>query len=143
MNPIKMMARQRGAGDAPSPGQQRMTLSQFIPKSARHAEVNPVLALNRDAKLVCAEKRALGRNSYLKPAVLHTLEDPSQRRMVFTRDVSRSGIGLMHIDPIEPQLAKLSIELESGDLVEVGLKINWCIPCGGDWYISGGDFCEA
>jgi hypothetical protein len=143
MNLSKMMARQGGAKDTPSPREQRMTLSRFIPKSAAKADVNPVLALNRDAKIVCAEKRALGRSSYLKPAVFHDLNDPSQRRMVFTRDVSRSGIGLMHIDPIEPQLAKLSIELESGDLVEVGLKINWCIPCGGDWYISGGDFCEA
>jgi hypothetical protein len=119
-----------------------MSLSHFLPRSLLSAESSVISALNQDAKLVCAEKRSLGRTSYLKPAVLQLLTDTEERRMVFTRDVSRGGIGLMHVDPIELQLAKLSIELESGAVVEVGLRMTWCLPCGGGWYISGGDFCD-
>ena len=111
---------------------------------ARSPQPNPITELFRDAKTCDREKRKLGRTPYFKPAMVQMRANATDRRMVLTRDISEAGVGLLHLDPLEPQEEiTLSVELESRKLVEVAVQIAWCVPCGGGWYISGGEFHDA
>lgn len=58
---------------------------------------------------------------------------------VFTRDISWSGVGLFHNQPLQQQRVMLSIPTESVDEV-VRATVNWCKPCGNGWYTSGATF---
>ena len=58
----------------------------------------------------------------------------------FCRDISRSGIGLLHRQPIELGRAVLNIADSEGDDQEVSLDVRWCQPAAQDWYLSGAQF---
>lgn len=110
--------------------------------SSRVSESNAVSELMLDAKASDREKRLLRRTPYLKPATLQLDTNPSDEILVFTRDISEKGVGMLHLKPLDPQAATLSIELETGKLVELPIRIIWGLACGGPWYISGAEFCE-
>lgn len=58
----------------------------------------------------------------------------------FTRDLSRSGIGLLHSMPLDRGDATLTIPSERNAAVRTRISIVWCRPCGEGWYLSGGEF---
>jgi hypothetical protein len=59
---------------------------------------------------------------------------------VFSREISTSGIGLLHNFELSPGEIEISIPSQRGWMVRVRVRIVWCRACGAGWYISGGDF---
>jgi hypothetical protein len=68
-----------------------------------------------------------------------TTEDGEQHS-AFSRDISASGIGLLHQVELPPCSVEISITSARGYAVQVRTRIVWCQSCGGGWYISGGQF---
>jgi hypothetical protein len=58
----------------------------------------------------------------------------------FSREISASGVGLIHNFPLEQCETELTIASEQGYSVKVRAKIVWCRACGEGWYVSGAQF---
>jgi hypothetical protein len=58
----------------------------------------------------------------------------------FTRDVSDSGIGLVHNFKVKLDEVEISIPSKHGWFVRVRTQIVWCRNCDEEWYVSGGRF---
>jgi hypothetical protein len=58
----------------------------------------------------------------------------------FSRDISASGIGLLHSVELPTGDVEISITTGRGYSVKVTTRVSWCQPCGEGWYISGGQF---
>jgi len=59
---------------------------------------------------------------------------------VFSRDISATGIGLFHRQPLPTRRVVLGFETTAGDLVELGANIKWCRPVHDQWFVSHGEF---
>lgn len=112
-----------------------MTLPNFGLKKA-------LGSLLDDADLIEADRRVHGRVPFYQPARLELADASNSSHPVFTRDVSRDGIGLLHNEPIEPQIVTLSVTCSTGDVASFKLHLDWCLSCGEGWYISGGGFAD-
>jgi hypothetical protein len=101
-----------------------------------------VLQLFDEAKAAMEERMVDNRTPFFGPVSIAIEEDGQQWQFSgFSREVSPSGIGLLHNMP-----------LDSGDVVVVTIprrmvpdtrfqcKLRWCEPCGEGWYISGAEF---
>jgi len=66
--------------------------------------------------------------------------EDGEQHSAFSRDISASGIGLLHQVELPPCSAEISITSARGYAVQVRTRIVWCQSCGGGWYISGGQF---
>jgi hypothetical protein len=62
------------------------------------------------------------------------------RCAAFTREISESGVGLLHKVELPPGEISVTIPTDNGPPVSVRTQIVWCEPCGHGWYISGGHF---
>lgn len=58
----------------------------------------------------------------------------------FSRDISASGIGLLHNMEIPPGIVDIRITSVRSYALHVQTRIFWCQACGEGWYISGGRF---
>jgi hypothetical protein len=58
----------------------------------------------------------------------------------FSREISASGIGLIHNVALTTGEVNVVISHEQGYSIQVRTEIVWCQPCGEGWYISGGRF---
>jgi len=94
-----------------------------------------------DAKQADDERRRNGRYPYFQPVMIQ-LKDSPELYSAFTRDVSPSGIGLLHWMPIHPQPMTVITSLGDGTDLRLSVKVAWCVPCGEGWYISGGRFMD-
>ena len=56
-----------------------------------------------------------------------------------TREISRMGVGLMHRGSISPGQVRLKLASETRDF-EYQVQIEWCYPCEGGMFLSGGQF---
>ena len=92
-----------------------------------------------DAKLVNDERRANGRFPYFQPVMVQLSHSPALYS-AFTRDISATGVGLLHGLPIQPQTITLISKLKDDVDIQVSVRIIWCVPCSEGWYISGGPF---
>jgi hypothetical protein len=88
------------------------------------------------------ERRSNLRYPFFCPATLEL--EPGCRRLhsVFTRDLSRAGVGLLHNMPLPLQTAHLTISPENRDATLLPIALQWCRPCGDGWYVSGAMFLE-
>jgi hypothetical protein len=59
----------------------------------------------------------------------------------FAREISLSGLGLLHHAPLERGELIVAIP-EAGHRVHLRTEIVWCQPCGHGSYISGGCFVD-
>jgi len=82
--------------------------------------------------------RANPRFPLFQPVTLHR---GVQLLSAFSRDVSETGMGLLHDMPIGGEY-KISIEDTDGCCFEMSGIVLWCRPCGQGWYISGVRFCR-
>lgn len=55
-----------------------------------------------------------------------------------TRDISPTGIGVVHVEPLKPQLLALGMEI-ADEQVNLVVEVLWCRGIGPFFY-SGGDF---
>jgi hypothetical protein len=94
--------------------------------------------LNEARELELVERREEQRHPYFQPAKLTYRYRPDDPISIFTREISNSGIGLLHA--VALQRGEVAVTLESlGGPVTFRTYIVWCKPCG-PWYLSGGQF---
>ena len=88
------------------------------------------------------ERRGEPRSPFFRP--VSVLLDGPQRRQhsAFAREISRSGIGLLHSMPLETADLTLAILGPIGEVCRFRAQIVWCRPCGEGWYLSGARFLE-
>jgi hypothetical protein len=88
------------------------------------------------------ERRGEPRSPFFRP--ISVLLDGPQRRQysAFSREISKSGIGLLHNMPLEPQEVTLAVLGPVGEVCRFRTQIVWCRPCGEGWYLSGGRFVD-
>lgn len=61
-----------------------------------------------------------------------------ERVSAFSREISPSGIGLLHNRDLPATEVEVSVPSRRGHTVRMRVRIAWCRPCGEGWYISGG-----
>jgi hypothetical protein len=83
------------------------------------------------------ERRDTVRYAFFRPVTILIGEN---RLSGFSREVSETGIGLLHNANLTPGEVEVVIPTEQGFSVHIRTQIQWCTPCGEDWYISGGEF---
>jgi hypothetical protein len=64
--------------------------------------------------------------------------DDGHRFSAFSREISASGIGLIHNVELPLSEVEITVSSEQGYTIRVRTQIVWCAPCGEGWYISGG-----
>ena len=83
-------------------------------------------------------RRKSGRRPFFHPVTLSIDGDSEAQRVAFTRDISPTGIGLLHRMPVSVQRqVVLTLPMHGGHQVQVRAEIVWCVPCGEGWYLSG------
>jgi hypothetical protein len=95
--------------------------------------------LDDAARSAAIERRSELRTPFLRPVQLsHTEVDGSVRHVsCFAKDISPTGIGLVHIVPIEPGEAVVTISHDNEPDTVLMAEILYCRPCGGGWFQSG------
>ena len=84
------------------------------------------------------EQRQEFRLPFFRPATV-TRQDGTTHQ-VFTRDISRLGIGLLHKMPIEPGLVTVAVQLRTGTTVDFEAELLWCDATRSNRYASGARF---
>jgi len=86
-----------------------------------------------------AERRCKVRYPFFR-AVTFVADADGRNYSAFTRDISRSGIGLLHNMRLHMGAATLTIPSEQSGPTRARIDIVWCRPCGEGWYVSGAEF---
>jgi hypothetical protein len=71
-----------------------------------------------------------------------TLRVGDQVRSAFSREISRTGVGLLHNFEAPLDQIEVAIPTEHGADARIHVNIRWQQPVGQGWYISGGEFVE-
>lgn len=56
-----------------------------------------------------------------------------------TREISRTGIGLMHKGSVTPGDVRIKLASDTREF-EYSVRLEWCLPCEGGMFLSGGRF---
>jgi len=84
-----------------------------------------------------AHERAVERLELSVPAEITTSRGNVISAM--TREISRLGIGLLHRGSVTPGEVNLKLASDTREF-EYRVAIEWCAPCEGGMFISGGRF---
>lgn len=101
-----------------------------------------VRLLLNEAKEGIEERDAEKREPFFNPIALVTEKDKQRQFTCFSREISATGIGLLHCMAIEPGDVVLTIPSKSLGDIRIRSEILWCRPCGEGWYLSGARFVE-
>jgi hypothetical protein len=71
-----------------------------------------------------------------------TFPDSDVRVSAFARDVSRGGIGLVHLAPLEPGEVIVSLRMPSDRAFAFRTEITWFRSYAEGWFASGGRFLD-
>ena len=85
------------------------------------------------------ECREETRYPFFQPVTI-TSENTSGHRSGVSRQICRSGIGLLHNVPLDAVNVTVTMRDRSGYAISLPLGQVWCRSCGAGWYISGGRF---
>jgi hypothetical protein len=85
-----------------------------------------------------SDRRSAPRNPFFRPISMTWRFASQERRVAFTRELSSSGIGLLHAYPVSRGEVLVTVSSEHGDPVLFRVYLLWCRPCGEGWYLSGG-----
>jgi hypothetical protein len=107
--------------------------------SATLETADVVTQLVQLAQGVNEERRGVGREPFFHPVLL-SIDGEISPISAFTRDISSSGVGLLHHQPIKARPLTLVTYLDDDQRVELRVGISWCLRCGEGFYISGGSF---
>ena len=86
------------------------------------------------------ERRSEPRHPFFSPVSVTTCGG-TKCWSAFAREISRSGIGLLHNMPLEPSEVMLTIGAGEA-ATRFRTELIWCRPCGEGWYLSGGRFLD-
>ena len=56
-----------------------------------------------------------------------------------TREISRSGIGFVHRGSVNPGDVRVKLASDTREF-EYSVRVEWCTPCEGGMFLSGGQF---
>jgi hypothetical protein len=87
-----------------------------------------------------ADQRVSQRYPFFRPVTITIGGCGGKKVSAFSRDISPSGIGLLHSMPLDTDRLRLSIPWTEGHPLEIRTDIRWCAPAGEGWYLSGGRF---
>src|SRR5688572_26771606 len=83
------------------------------------------------------DRRAGQRYPFFRTAtIIREMESP-HRYSAFTRDISMSGVGLLHDFPFGREAIDVMLE---GEKRRLRVEVQWCRSCGAGWFVSGGRF---
>lgn len=85
------------------------------------------------------DRRDAERHPFFQPVTILAAGKASSHR-AFTREISRTGIGLVHDGALDLGEIGLVIHDGSAEPVQLRVELLWCRPSGDGWYISGGRF---
>ncbi len=88
------------------------------------------------------ERRGEPRHPFFRPVSVHIEGPPRRQFSAFSREISKTGMGLLHNMPLEPGEMTLAILGPVGEVCRFRMQLIWCRPCGEGWYLSGGQFIE-
>jgi PilZ domain len=84
------------------------------------------------------DRRGEVRYAFFRPVSIEM--DDGHKYSAFTREISETGIGLIHNMDLNDGEVEISIRSDCGYSIRVRTQIMWCQSCGEGWYISGGRF---
>jgi hypothetical protein len=83
------------------------------------------------------ERRVDPRYAFFTTVTLRPESSPRQAMSAFSREISSSGLGLLHAAPLAAGEAyEIDIRIEEVRVKKQGRAI-WCRPVGDGWYLSG------
>lgn len=88
------------------------------------------------------ERRMEERTPYFGPVTISHLQAPEIGLSAFVRDVSPSGIGLVHLMPLKRGAVLIDLPLLFGTSIKLRTEILWCRDYENGWYASGGRFVD-
>ncbi len=92
-----------------------------------------------EAQIDAAHDRRLDtRLPFFRPVSIKTPE--GNQYSAFSREISASGIGLIHNVQLDDGKVELIIPTRQEQWIHVEATILWCESCGEGWYVSGGQF---
>lgn len=86
------------------------------------------------------DRRGAARYPFFRPVRIVPAEGSLGEHTAFTRELSTTGVGLLHSLRLNPGLVTMLLYTQEGDDVRLPTEILWCRPCGDGWYVSGGKF---
>ncbi|HEX5446851.1 MAG TPA: PilZ domain-containing protein [Pirellulales bacterium] len=86
------------------------------------------------------DRRGAARYPFFRQVLLLPTTGKLRKHTAFTRELSTTGIGLLHNLPLPPGLVTIVLSTQDGMPVRLPTEILWHRPCGEGWYVSGGKF---
>jgi hypothetical protein len=93
-------------------------------------------ALENDA----GERRSEIRYPFFTPVSIQLPDRLDKPLSAFSREISSSGIGLIHSSVLKPGPVTLVVTRPKGGTRKIRTDIRWCRAAGEGWYFSGGKF---
>lgn len=94
--------------------------------------------LNEDQLFSLRERRINARQNFVRPVRIICLSKPKDVLNGFTRDLSGTGVGLIHkFEVVEKEQALVTINRLWDDPVIVKCRAAWCAKSENGWYQSG------
>ena len=93
--------------------------------------------LDSIGKTDCTNLRANERLELSVPAEIKTQRGNTVSAM--TREISRTGIGMLHRGSVAPGTVTVRMASESRQF-EYQVQLEWCTPCDNGMFMSGGKF---
>ena len=84
------------------------------------------------------DRRAEVRYPFFRPVSIKLAD--GHQYSAFTREISETGIGLIHNMDLNEGEVEISVRSDCGHSVRMRTRIAWCVACDEGWYISGGEF---
>jgi len=88
------------------------------------------------------EQRRERRIPYLASVSISPVGSPGEKFSAFVRDLSPSGIGLVHLKPLPTVEVVMTLGLTRGRTAAMVTQIVWCNEFEGGWFASGGRFLD-
>ena len=92
------------------------------------------------ADAAASDRRLQQRHPFFRAITIITNGEHGSKLSAFSRDISLSGIGLIHSMPLGTGRVTLKIPLTARHRLEIITEIGWCAPAGEGWYLSAGTF---
>ena len=94
--------------------------------------------INEAQAALRSDRRDQVRYPFFRPVSIELAD--GHQYSAFTREISETGIGLIHNIDLNDREVEISIPGEGGYSIRVRTRIVWCQACGEGWFISGGQF---
>jgi hypothetical protein len=129
--------------DAQNTDTQRTLLSSD-PNGIRNA-VELITKDTRHREMRCLERRSDTRLPFQRPVEVVALGDHGEPIastigpiIAYTRDISASGVGLLHDQPIPSKRVLVNFEMLGGETIGLVVALTWSRYVGDFWHSSGG-----